>query len=186
MNLEQAVQTMAVAEVDTGAPEGWRVDSLESLDWALSRMADLQEEMAENERLLKEAIQRARLKTMALNERLAKGLDFFERQVRSYVEPHKQLLLKSGKKKTRVFLHGSISWRTKSARLEVKDAEAALEWARTQPVESGVLRIKEELDKRAVGALHEKTGELPPGCELTEETEELSINPIQGGITDGK
>lgn len=162
--------------------ESWQVTDLGSLDWTLSRIADLEREVEENDKLAALAIDRIKVRTEALNERAQKGVDWFRTKATAYVEEHKSELLGGGKKKSRTLLHGIIGWRKTGGKLEVKEPEVALEWARSQPVETGVLRIVEQLDKKAVNAIHEKTGEVPPGCDVSPDAEELKITAILGGM----
>jgi len=166
-------------------PETWTIQDLATADWALSRIADLEREIAENESLAETAIARIKLRTELLNERASKGLAFFRSRIEGYAQANREHLI-PGKKKTRSLLHGSISWRSTPERLKVVDASATLTWAQTQPIEAGLIRIKEELDKPALNALFKSTGEMPPGTELEPAKEELQIKAELGGTNGSK
>lgn len=164
--------------------ESWGITDLESMDWALARICDMEREMEENEMLAKASIGRIELKTEILNERAQKAVDFFRSRVASYAQEHRAELVGGGKKKSRTLLHGFVGWRKGGGNLEVKDKEALLEWARAQPIETNFLRVKEEpaIDeiKRAFG----QTGEIPPGCDVTPQVEELTIKAVLGGLNE--
>lgn len=173
-----APETPEAEYQDEEMPEarpGWHIPDLGALDWALSRVADLEREQAENLELERAAIERIRLRTLRLNESAARGVAFFGGRIREYAELHRAELLGGGKKKSRKLLHGTVGWRSKGGGLSVTDAEALLAWARAQPVEAEVLRIKEDPALKAIKALFEATGEVPDGCDVEPETEEFNL-----------
>ena len=65
--------------------------------------------------------------------------------------------------------------RAEGGGLVVVDKDAALEWARSQPVELGLVRIKEELSVKEFRAHCEPNGVVPPGCEWADETETVVV-----------
>lgn len=162
---------------ESGHPvrEGWRVENLSSADWALSRIADLEEELAENNVVLEQAMARIRSRTEKLNEQITKGITFFRSALAAYAHEHRDALLKGGKKKSRSLLHGSIGWKQAGGDLKVQDRDALLVWARTQPVEKEFVRIKEEPAVDAVKRHFKLTGEVPPGCEVEPEREDFTV-----------
>ena len=168
-----------VDEENEQAAEGrWEIDSLSSLDWALMRLAALERQVSANEELAAERIRDIERRTLRLNAKLTDGLRFFRAAIARYAEGHREELLGGGRKKTRELIHGSVGWRKRPAGLEVKDAAALLSWAQQQPVETGVLRIKEEVALAEVKKLA-KGGEVPPGCALLPESEELCIKTAE-------
>lgn len=173
---------------DAPAPQGeqpWSVQTLQDADWALERLADLERQIRENNELADAAIQRIRLRNSALNEKVQRGIGFFRAHLDAFAKTHRELLLGSGRKKTRELPHGSIAFRKSGGRLEVKASEDCLLWAQAQPVENGVLRIREELDKRGLNEWHARTGEVPPGCEVTPETEVVVIEAVESENSNG-
>lgn len=180
-----ALKLVELEDVEGGLETlGWTIADLDTLDWALSRMADSEREVEENNKLAQEAIGRIKLKTEILNERAEKAIAFFRSQIAAYAETHRAELLGGGKKKSRTLLHGTIGWRKKGGALEMKDAAALLDWARLQPIESNVLRIKEEPAWDVIKKSYPdaKSGEIPPGCDVVPETEEITIKPALGGV----
>lgn len=174
-------ETAALVVPEDFPTESWTVGNLVDLDWALARMADIKREQEENERLETVAVQRIQLRTQLLNERLSKAAEFFMAQVTSYAQAHRKELLGNGDKKSRKLLHGVVSWRTVPEKLKVIDPGATLEWATRQPVEAGLIRIREEIEKKALDAHFKKTGELPNGTQLEPAREEFKIETVQGG-----
>lgn len=165
-------------EEDQRATDGWHIQDIETLDWALSRMADLKREIAENESVMEAAIIRLRMRTAKLNERAARGVTFFEGRVREYAEIHRKDLLGGGKKKSRALPHGVVSWRKSGGGFKANDKEALLAWAQKQPVELGFIRFKEEPAWDVIKAHCEKTGEAPPGVDVEPESETFKVEPI--------
>ena len=153
----------------------WRIENVQSLDWALSRIADLEREQAENAAIVEEHIQRLRLRLERLNAKAERGLRFFRSQVQAYADAHRHELLGGGKKKSRALPHGMVGWRKKGGGLTVVDREALLSWCRKQDVELGLIRIKEEPAVDEVKRAFKSLGEVPPGCDVEEEREELII-----------
>ena len=162
------------AEDDT-VRDGWRVENVQSLDWALSRIADLEREQAENAAIVEEHIQRLRLRLERLNAKAERGLRFFRSQVQAYADAHRHELLGGGKKKSRALPHGTVGWRKRGGGLTVVDKDALLAWARKQPIEAEVIRIKEEPALDAIKRAFRASGEVPEGCDVEPESEELII-----------
>lgn len=164
-------------ELDTGVPvtDAWHIQDIPTADWALGRVCDLEREIAENEAVADLAISRIHLRTQALNARAQRGVEFFKGRIAAFAESHREALLGGGKKKTRSLLHGSISWRKSGGGLQVQDKEALLDWARLQPAELGFVRIKEEAAVDEVKKAFKATGEVPPGCDVAPEGEEVIV-----------
>lgn len=167
--------------VDPERPEvrdGWGIQSLEDFDWALERLADLEREKAENERLVEQRIAWEKLRLEKLNKTANDGARFLESCVKAYAEAHRGELLGKGKKKSRALPHGVIGWRSKGGGLVVKDAEALLAWAKLQPVELELVRVKTEPAIANIKAHAKSTGEVPDGCETSEAVDEFYVEPI--------
>lgn len=154
---------------------GWTIDTLETLDWALSRVADLESEISENEAVAARAHAAVDMKTAQLNARAMRGAAFFRQQIAAYAQAHREELLKGGKKKSRNLLHGVVGWRSSGGGLEVTDREALLAWAKNQPAELGLLRVKLEPDLVAIKAHAKAHNLIPPGMQEKPEAEELKI-----------
>lgn len=172
-------------EQDALVREGWRIEDMAAADWALRRLAELQRTVAENEAVLKASIERLKERTKRLNAQHERGIAFFEGKLREFAEPRKAELL-TGKKKSRSLPSGDIGWRSVAEKLAVVDEAAAIEWARTQPVESELLRIKEEVNKAALAAHYRESGEVPPGCDVSPAREEFHVKPAAIEATAGR
>lgn len=162
--------------VDSERPEaregGWPgIQSLDDLDWALGRIADLRREQTENNEVAQARIDNLRMRLDLLNRSLERGISFFEGHVRLYAEQHRAELLGNGKQKSRKLPSGVVSWRSRPAQLEVRDEVAALFWAEA----NGCAKTKTSLDKAALAERFKATGEVPEGCEVVPEHEDLSI-----------
>lgn len=162
---------IAAAELDL-EPK-WSVQTLSDADWVLQRLSDLRAEEDELASLFKAAVERAQLKRDQLLGKIKRGVGFFEAHLRLYAEANRAELLKGGKRKSRDLIWGRLGWKTKASRLTIVDTDACLAWCQRQPVETGVLRIKEEPALAVIQERFKRTGEVPPGCEVSEESEEF-------------
>jgi len=160
------------------AQTGWRVENLIDADWCLKRIANLQREIAENEAIEAAHIQRLKLRTLALNERVARGVRFFTGAIQAYAEQHRPELC-PGKKKSRALAHGSIGWRKVGGGLTVTDQAKLLEWAKAKSPEGGLVRVKEEPALALIKTVFETTGEVPDGTEPNPERDEFQVKPLK-------
>ncbi len=168
-------------EQDPNVREGWHIESLDTADWALRRIAELQVEVEENDSVLAATIAKLQARTEKLNASANRGLEFFSGRLREYAELNQAMLLKGGKKKSRALPSGSIGWKTVPAKLTVTDDAKALAWAEKQPVESELLRIRTEVSKSALAAHFKGSGEVPPGCDVAPEREEFVLKAESAG-----
>jgi phage host-nuclease inhibitor protein Gam len=153
---------------------GWKIETIQSADWALARLSELQAEADSIDEQAKAGVARIRARAEALKAKVARGIGYFEFKLLEYAETHRKAMLGGGKKKSRSFIHGTVGWRTKNkgGRLVVEDAKALEAWLVAQPVERGLFRQKIEPELRALQALFADTGEIPPGCNVEEEIDE--------------
>ena len=165
-------------ETDPTVRGPWEIENLGSLAWALERMGDLMAEAEENEALKLQAVARLEARVGQLNARAKAGLAFFESRIRSYMASHRDELLKGGKKKSRALPAGTVGWRSKGGRLTVRDEAAALAWAKEQPVEADFVRVKFELNRKALAELFKTTGEVPAGCDVEPEEDVPYVDPV--------
>lgn len=153
----------------------WQIETLQSADWALARMAECEAEAAEIDRQAKAAIERVKARAEELKAKSARGAGFFRFKLLAYAERHRTAILGTGKKKSRAFLHGKIGWRAKPERLEIEDAGALEKWLVAQPVESGLYRTKIEPEMVELQRLFKENGEIPPGMKVHIEPESIEI-----------
>ena len=162
---EPAPEERYIDTEDDTVRDGWRIENVQSLDWALSRIADLEREQNENAAIVEEHIQRLKLRLDKLNAQAERGLKFFRSQVQAFAEQHRAELLGGGKKKSRALPHGTVGWKKVPAKAVLQDKDALLAWARSQPVEDEVIRIAEEPAWAVIKKRIEATGEVLPGTD---------------------
>lgn len=160
----------------------WRVANLVDLDWCLKRIGELELEKSDNEQMARVRIAEIQVRLEKLNARAQFGIGFFQGKIREYAEAHRDELI-TGKKKSRAFIHGSIGWRKTGGAPVKVNPESLLEWARSQPIEKGFLRIREEPAWDTIKEHVKNTGEVPNGVDLEPEDEfgSFRVEPLIGG-----
>jgi phage host-nuclease inhibitor protein Gam len=174
-------EILAFAEADAlEAPRAveWEIDGRDTLEWAMGALAEDAEEISRIRSAQAEAVARVEARAAELVRKVERRGAYFRGKVEEYARSHRADLL-TGKSKTVGLIHGEIAYRATADRLEVEDAAAALEWARTQPVDADMVRVKQEINKRALGEHFKRTGEIPPGCAVVPASESIHINPEQ-------
>lgn len=161
-------------EQDPAVKGAWAIESLGSADWALSRLADGEAEIAEIERQEAATIARVHKRADELKARAGRLVSFMRYKLLAYAETHRAALI-TGKKKSRDFIHGRIGWRQKGGRLVVEDKAELEAWLLTQPVEAGLYRFKVEPEIKAIQAQFKADGVIPPGMKFEPEYEDIEI-----------
>src|SRR5690349_5271651 len=108
-------------ETDPTVRDGWSIQNLGGLQWALERMGDLATEVAELDVLKLQAIARIEARTVKLTARARSGVAWFESRIREYMAAHREELLRGGKKKSRDLPSGRVGWRSRGGKLKVVD-----------------------------------------------------------------
>lgn len=175
MSEDTAIAIATTTEVE--ADEHWTIDGPSSLNWALERMSEQQAQIDENDALAKEAVERIRARLEECNAPARRSLAYFEGQIKLYAESHRGELIGGGKKKSRALPAGTIGWRKSGGKIVIMDEAACLAWARQQPIEADLVRVKVEPNKTAINDWFKANGEVPPGCELEPEAEAIYIKP---------
>jgi|GEM_PF-4960777 hypothetical protein len=144
----------------------FRVKDSASADWVLSKIAAIDAEKALIQAQAEQRIKELDADRERLLFRFSGELEAFAR-----AEAEKR------RRKTITLLHGSLSLRTSPARLTIADIQDAITTAKAILPEA--VSTVEKLDttayrKYAESKLHE-TGEILPGCEITEASETFSI-----------
>jgi phage host-nuclease inhibitor protein Gam len=163
---------------DSENPEvrgAWQIETLQSADWALARLAECEAEAAEIDRQAKAAIERVKARAEDLKAKAGRGANFFRFKLLAYAERHRTAILGAGKKKSRDFMHGKIGWRSKPERLEVENAAELEAWLVAQPVEAGLYRQKIEPEMAELQRRFKENGEIPPGMKIHIEPESIEI-----------
>lgn len=168
-----------VDEERSDVTEKWEVKTLEEADWALSRVKDADVTVAEVERLHAAAVARLEVRRDELLRKPLHVKAFFSGLLRKYAEANRKDLLKGGKAKSRKLMFGSIGWRKSGGDPVITDKDALLAWCLKQPVESELLRVKQEPAWDAVKKHVKDTGEVVPGVSTSPETEVFEIKPVK-------
>lgn len=153
----------------------WRIEDLDMADWALKRLGELEHEIEVNEAIAAARIAEIDARTQRLNARVKKGVDFFRAQLESFAATHRGELLGAGSRKTRGLPNGSIAFRKCGGDLKTVDREALLTWAREQPVELELVRMKEEPCLPEIKKHAKELGLVPPGMEREPDGETIEV-----------
>lgn len=175
---ESSVETYVDEERPT-VTELWSPSTIEEADWALSRLLDAQTEQAEIERLHAAAVARLEERKAQLLKKPQHAMRFFEGSIRKFAEANRKELLKGGKAKSRKLMFGELGWKKTGGQPVKTDEKALLEWARSQPVESEFLRVKEEPNWSEIKKAIAKTGEAVPGTDFEPESETFYVKPAK-------
>jgi phage host-nuclease inhibitor protein Gam len=162
---------------DTQDPEvkgAWQITTQTSADWALARVAECEVEADAIDAQYAAAVERLAKRRDALKERAARGQRYFEFKLAEWANANRKTLLK-GKKKSVQLLHGSVGWRQSGGRLVVTNRDEFVAWLQTQPIESGLVRIKYEPDMTEIQALCKRDGIVPPGTEWAPEVDNFYV-----------
>lgn len=169
-------------DLDPTVKTGWEITDLGSADWAFERLAECEAEAEEIEAQFNATVTRLRARADMLKAKAARGAAFFRFKLLVYAEHNRSELLK-GSKKTREFLHGKVSWRTKPERLEVTDKGALVDWLASQPIKGGLYRVEVKPELRAIQEQFKATGEIPPGCDLAPESETIHVEATSQALS---
>jgi len=177
MDVNQLVATAEKAQdlIEAPAPEkpAFQIDSLTKADWALSVIAESEARKLQNAALAAAAKKRVDGWLEDQDAREDRETEMLRSLVIAYMETHrKDILGERSKKKSRAIPSGVIGWRQKTGGLAVIDPGALLEWARAQPVELDLVRVKHEPNVKAIKEYAEGAGLVPPGMEAVAPSDE--------------
>ena len=152
----------------------WTPATIADVDWALSRLARCEEEVAQVDAQEAAAIAAIQTRAEQLRKQARVGVAYFELRLVGWAEQHKDEIVR-GRAKSRGFIYGRVGFRAAGGRLKVVDKDALELWLLAQPPEKGLYRMKVEPEMRALQALCKAAGEIPPGCDYEPEREDLHI-----------
>lgn len=150
-------------------PGGWRIDSEERAAWAVDRV------VSAHERLARVKAQCAHWLRVAERE-LERAEAFFVPQLEEWARenpPHRG--------KTIHLPTGDLSFRTVRGTLRVHDVDAALAWCRVNLPMAVDRKVVERVVSIEVRSYADKTGEIPPGCIITEDAEAFDVRGPRKG-----
>ena len=126
--------------------EAFTVDDDSKADWAMRKLASLRRKQAENKAIADAEIQRVTEWLETVNRSIDGDAAYFEAVMTPYA-----LLQRSEGRKSVVLPHGTIKTTAGRPKIEIEDEEKFLAWAKES--ETSVIRIKTEIDKKALNAL---------------------------------
>jgi hypothetical protein len=173
MSTNASPATMPTFHDETQRPEEFTLQTRAHVEWALGKIAALDAE----ERLIEAQAKKALARIRADRERFTgRYLPQVESWTRGELERTKS------RKRSIVFLHGTVQFTSSAARLTVESLPDALTTARAvapQTVTEETPAPVVKLDKKAflayATAHFEETGEILPGVKRTEASDRLSL-----------
>lgn len=166
--MNDAVEDEAIGK--TLAPAISEHEHVLVVDAGLEEIAQLEAELEALRRAADEAVRRVAARWEQVSAPLRARLERRRFEVLAAV-PH---IGYPKNRQSRTIANGTVGWRTRPERLVLDDADAAVAWAKLQPVAEGLIRIKhsEEPEMRALAAHWKETGEVPAGCRVVPEAKE--------------
>ena len=164
-------------DLDLEIKQGWTIQKVPDLEWALMRLANLESQIAEINAAEEEAHRRIAARATGLKDRIRRGIVFFSAHVQEFASRSRDALLGGSNKKSRTFLYGTVGWRKRPGKVVVQDREALVKWLQQQP-DTDLFRITIEPEMKALQELCKRTGEIPPGCTYEEEHEQFYVDPV--------
>lgn len=162
-----ALNRYEIEELTTTSEEekqGWAINNLESVNWALRKIAALNKQINENEQLAKEEKYRIEQWEQRENSSHKQSVEFFEQKISEY---HSKLLADDPKAKIKT-PYGQVSSRKVSAKIDYGDNTI------NELKELGLdkyVRVKEEVNKADLKKVLTITDDLKV---VTEDGEVLS------------
>lgn len=144
--------------------QGWSINNLESVNWALRKIAALNKQINENEQLAKEEKYRIEQWEQKENSSHKQSVEFFEQKISEY---HRELLADDHKAKIKT-PYGQVSLRKVSAKIEY--GNNTIQELKELGLDEYV-RVKEEVNKADLKKVLTITDDLKV---VTEDGEVLS------------
>jgi phage host-nuclease inhibitor protein Gam len=147
--MDEAVQAIDDFEIiEEPAREPFIVDDDSKADWAMRKLASIRRKQAANKAIFDKEVQRVSEWLEKVNTALERDAEWFEANLRPYA-----LLQRSEGRKSVVLPHGTIKTTAGRPKFEIQDEAKFLEWAEAN--EPDLVRVKKEIDKKALGALNQ-------------------------------
>ena len=152
--------------VEEPAREPFVIDDDSKADWAMRKLASIRRKQSDNEAIFNRELQRVTEWLEKVNTDLERDAEWFESNLRPYA-----LQERSNDRKSIVLPHGTIKTVSGRVKFDIEDESKFLAWAETN--EPGLVRIKKEIDKKALGALNQSEdkvistqGEIVPAVKV--------------------
>lgn len=181
--IDTAVDSDALTQPD-GRVLSYSITTSAGADWALLRLAECEAQVEAVKAQADAAVQRVREREVVLVGKAQRGADYFRALLLEYARVNRAAILGHGKRKSRDYMHGRISYRATGGRLVVVDEAALVAWLVEQP-DPELVRTKISPNLKAIQELFKATGEVPPGCEYVSEVESITVDATapEGAIT---
>ena len=165
-----------IMEVESMAPEGhegpWQPKTLADVEWALERIGEAEDDSDQITRQAEAAFAVIEARLQAIRQKHERKAQWFRSLVEAWAVEHRGEVVR-GKAKSRDFLAGSVGFRAKAEAVKVTDEAALLEWAGAN--HRDLVRMKMEVDKKALASFVKSTGEIPPGVDVEPATETVVV-----------
>jgi len=131
--------------------ERFVVDNDEKANWAMRRLRSIRKKQDENKAIYDSEISRLQNWLEKVNTDLNRNAEYFEAILRPYA-----LQERLNDRKSIVLPHGTIKTVQGRQKVEVGDEKEFIAWAKVN--DSALIRVKEEIDKKALNALKVQDG----------------------------
>ena len=165
-NATNAVPVDDFEIIEEPAREPFIVDDDSKADWAMRKLASIRRKQADNKAIFDKEIQRVTEWLEKVNTALERDAEWFEANLKPYA-----LLQRSEGRKSVVLPHGTIKTTAGRVKFDIENEEQFIAWAETSAPE--LVRIKKEIDKKALGALNQSEdkvistqGEIVPSVKV--------------------
>ena len=132
--------------VEEPAREPFVVDDDGKADWAMRKLASIRRKQADNKAIFDREVQRVTEWLEKVNTALERDAEWFEANLKPYA-----LLQRSEGRKSVVLPHGTIKTTAGRVKFDIEDEAKFIAWAEAN--QPDLVRIKKEIDKKALGAL---------------------------------
>lgn len=156
--------------------EQFVIDDDSKADWAMRKLASIRRKQAENEAIFSRELDRIQEWLLAVNNALEADAQWFESNLKPYA-----LQQRSEGRKSVVLPHGTVKTTAGRPKVEVINEDELLKWATDS--EPSVIRVKTEIDKKALNALITESGdvistqgEIVPAVRVIEPTVNVSFD----------
>lgn len=133
--------------------EAFIVNDDAKADWAMRKLASIRRKQADNKAIYDREVSRVAEWLEKVNTDLERDAEWFESNLKPYA-----LTERSNGRKSVVLPHGTIKTTAGRPKIEISDEVAFFAWAETSQPE--LIRIKKEIDKKALNALLTDTGDV--------------------------
>lgn len=133
--------------------EAFVVDNDEKADWAMRKLASIRRKQADNKAIYDREVQRVAEWLERVNTALERDAQWFESNLKPYA-----LSERYNGRKSVILPHGTIKTTAGRPKIEIENESEFFAWA--EKSEPELIRIKKEIDKKALNALLTDSGDV--------------------------